>query len=358
MDKTQHQIRSFDGEVIMSSIPWRDEELMSSIPWRDEELFCYLTLISELERKGAPLQLQSTLASGQSSGTATTKGPTDTDASAFFQMMNNCEFFRTDDGDRLYEKINEETTPEEAGGSENLVDLLSERVSAITYQDAKKILVSLCSSIPKEMKCMKIDISESSCKEISENNSSSRSGLYEIKLLKSKKAQTVYCDMDTDGGGWTVFQNRFDFSVDFNRNFSEYENGFGDLNGEFWLGLKIVQEMTYQGTTEFRLDVTTVDDDTLTETYQNFYLDKGPEYTLHIGTPGSARTKLVYNNGQHFTTYDFDQDSNSRANCASRDHGAWWHNVCTRLTLNGYRMSYGGTISEWLQLKTTKMMFR
>ena len=30
--------------------------------------------------------------------------------------------------------------------------------------------------------------------------------------------------------------NRYDGSVDFARNWTSYENFFGDFNGEFWLG--------------------------------------------------------------------------------------------------------------------------
>lgn len=34
-----------------------------------------------------------------------------------------------------------------------------------------------------------------------------------------------------------VFQHRYNGTVDFYRNFSEYVHGFGDLNTEFWLGV-------------------------------------------------------------------------------------------------------------------------
>ena len=50
--------------------------------------------------------------------------------------------------------------------------------------------------------------------------------------------------METDGGGWVVFQRRMDGTVDFYHNWTDYVKGFGDLNGEFWLGLNKIHRLT------------------------------------------------------------------------------------------------------------------
>ncbi|KAH0504231.1 Ficolin-2 [Microtus ochrogaster] len=79
-------------------------------------------------------------------------------------------------------------------------------------------------------------------------------GWYTI-YLSDCRPLTVLCDMDTDGGGWTVFQRRLDGSVDFFRDWASYKQGFGSQLGEFWLGNDNIHALTTQGTSELRVDL-------------------------------------------------------------------------------------------------------
>uniref|UniRef100_A0A1X7SDK1 Fibrinogen C-terminal domain-containing protein n=1 Tax=Amphimedon queenslandica TaxID=400682 RepID=A0A1X7SDK1_AMPQE len=79
------------------------------------------------------------------------------------------------------------------------------------------------------------------CKSLFED-SVTTSGVYTVNPDGGTPFE-VYCDMETDGDGWTVFQRRQDGSVDFYRNWTDYKNGFGDLTGEFWLGLSKVHRI-------------------------------------------------------------------------------------------------------------------
>ena len=57
-------------------------------------------------------------------------------------------------------------------------------------------------------------------------------------------AVDVYCESAADGV-WTVIQKRFDGSVDFYRDWSDYKKGFGDISGEYWLGNDVIHQLTF-----------------------------------------------------------------------------------------------------------------
>ena len=70
-----------------------------------------------------------------------------------------------------------------------------------------------------------------------------KSGVYKIKP-DGLGPFDVFCDQKTAGGGWIVIQKRLDGSVNFKRGWKDYKNGFGNLNGEFWLGLDKMHRLT------------------------------------------------------------------------------------------------------------------
>ncbi|XP_063416242.1 angiopoietin-4-like [Mytilus trossulus] len=81
------------------------------------------------------------------------------------------------------------------------------------------------------------------CTELKKYNK--QSGVYKISAGNSK-ALKVYCDMTTDGGGWSIIQRHQDGNVDFQRTWPEYENGFGNLEGDYWLECQILPKSLAQ----------------------------------------------------------------------------------------------------------------
>ncbi|PIK38851.1 putative ryncolin-1-like [Apostichopus japonicus] len=65
----------------------------------------------------------------------------------------------------------------------------------------------------------------------------------------------VYCEMSTDGGGWTVFQRRSTTNEGFSQGWAQYKAGFGDVNYDHWLGNDKLNALTNQGTYQLRVDL-------------------------------------------------------------------------------------------------------
>ncbi|KAM9206238.1 ficolin-2-like [Dugong dugon] len=147
----------------------------------------------------------------------------------------------------------------------------------------------------------------------------------------------VLCDMDTDGGGWTVFQRRMDGSVDFYQDWATYKRGFGSQLGEFWLGNDNIHTLTAQGTTELLVDLVDFEDNHQFAKYRSFKMaGETEEYKLVLGSfvGGSAGDSLTYHHSHSFSTKDQDNDVDAR-NCAELYQGAWWYKTCHLSNLNG-----------------------
>ena len=150
------------------------------------------------------------------------------------------------------------------------------------------------------------------------------------------------------GGGWLVIQRRIDGSVDFDRDWVDYENGFGNLYGEFWYGLSAIHQLTNRGRWDMRIDYNFTDGTKGFLSYSHFKV--GPastQYTLSIsGFTGitndpifSARLDRLKLNNMKFTTRDRDHDCwGSNHNCAVHNSGGkcggWWYNHCSDIQPN------------------------
>ncbi|KAG8228055.1 hypothetical protein J437_LFUL007225 [Ladona fulva] len=175
--------------------------------------------------------------------------------------------------------------------------------------------------------------------------SGDKSGVYLIHPKWSSRPFFVYCDMVTGGGGWTVskgsfnvIQNRYEGTVDFFRDWRDYKNGFGNLAGEFWLGLEKLHLITNTKVYELLIQLEDFDSQKAAAKYNSFAIAseaEGYQITLLGDYQGDAGDSLSYHVGMKFSTHDFDQDEWLDGNCAQSRSGAWWYKGCEASNLNG-----------------------
>ncbi|XP_060520361.1 angiopoietin-2 isoform X2 [Cylas formicarius] len=152
----------------------------------------------------------------------------------------------------------------------------------------------------------------------------------------------VYCEQEIAEGGWIVIQRRNDFGVpreNFNRDWNDYKNGFGDPGKEFWLGNENIYMLTNNEEYSLRVELEDFEGNKRYAQYSHFKIYSEAEYyKLEIdGYEGNAGDSLndpwYGSNNSPFSTYNRDNDRSS-LNCASMLKGGWWWKSCGR-GLNG-----------------------
>ena len=155
------------------------------------------------------------------------------------------------------------------------------------------------------------------------------------------------CDEITDGGGWIIIQRRTTGEEDFYRDWATYRKGFGSLAGDFWLGNENLHTLTNTRSYELRVELK-YDGRSAFAHYGKFSVaSEAYNYAIEVGDyDGTAGDSLTYHNGSPFTTFDRDNDRESR-NCAKLYIGAWWYKDCQYSNLNGKWGATSGKGPHW-----------
>ncbi|XP_073456309.1 ficolin-1-B-like [Aquarana catesbeiana] len=170
-----------------------------------------------------------------------------------------------------------------------------------------------------------------------------------------QKTMKVLCDMDTDEGGWIVFQRRYDGSVDFYRDWNSYKRGFGSRLNEFWLGNDNLHMLTSSGTWELRIDLYDFENTKHFAKYASFkILGEAEKYKLLLGafTEGNAGDSMIVHDNMPFSTKDNDFTATT---CPIRFKGGWWYNSCHQANLNGlYLLGHHESFADGINWYTGK----
>ncbi|XP_062597799.1 ficolin-2-like [Saccostrea cucullata] len=174
------------------------------------------------------------------------------------------------------------------------------------------------------------------CYDILTQKPNSTSGVYRVYPGGLRRGIDVLCDMDVDDGGWLVVQKRLDGSLDFFRDWADYQFGFSDGTNELWIGNEFLHLLTSQALYELRVDMADFDGESRFAKYKVFVVgNRETKFRLTIGGySGTAGDSLSSHNGMLFSTKDVDNDLAS-GNCAASFKGGFWYSNCHTANPNG-----------------------
>ncbi|XP_053654356.2 fibrinogen C domain-containing protein 1-A [Cherax quadricarinatus] len=262
---------------------------------------------------------------------------------------------------------------EEKDRNEQLITSIKEEIKQINnrnvltegnYEECKKNITHLSTRLTTAKNCADLY-----CRGARLN------GVYLIKPVRDAGKVSVWCDMTTDGGGWTVFLNRDKAEKpwqNFTKDWSDYKAGFGNVSAEYWLGLETLHQLTLNSLQALRLSVTNLEDEHRWAHYSTFNVaDESTQYQMRVegyqeaSTMGDPMVSHHNLNGSKFSTRDRDNDNRNGA-CTEylSVGGGWWYKNCAYIAPTGSHEKYKLTnywtknVETWINVQRLRMMMR
>ncbi|KFB47615.1 AGAP004917-PA-like protein [Anopheles sinensis] len=170
-------------------------------------------------------------------------------------------------------------------------------------------------------------------------------GIFKINPFKNvAKAFLVLCYIDNTfdlGGDWTVFQRRFNGSLDFDRSWEMYKHGFGDVTGEYWLGLEKLYVMTKSGRHELLVLLEDFEGNLAYTLYDEFKVgSEKKKYMLTLGRhSGTAGDSMKLSRGVKFSTLDqYNFGWGGVEKVATSNERSWWIKTISGRYINHTKM--------------------
>ncbi|XP_041674586.1 angiopoietin-related protein 6-like [Drosophila eugracilis] len=165
-------------------------------------------------------------------------------------------------------------------------------------------------------------------------------GVKRIKVPGAKSFE-VLCDSEILGHGWTLILHN-QGGENFNRNWTEYKNGFGEVS--FFWGLEALYLMTRSQPHELFITAGFEDNSTISNHFDNFIIGgESDGYRLKsVGKP--SNDGLLFIKAQvnsKFSTFDRN-NVGTETNLAVKNKGGWWFSEDSDLCL-----TYSQPKNEW-----------
>jgi len=156
------------------------------------------------------------------------------------------------------------------------------------------------------------------------------------KLRLIELAETLACHVacntpvDSDAVAMLVRKQSENAEDFFNQNFKAYQDGFA-ANGESWIGLDKLHQLTSERSYSLKITMTDYDKKTFVAVYDYFKVGPGKNYMVTVesfnDTLSTLGDSMRHHNGMKFSTKDRDQDGTGW-HCAKSDTGGFWYNNC------------------------------